>query len=48
MCNSEIIHTINAVISYLPLIFISWFGSPIIFIVTSIFASIYDLQFVII
>ena len=48
MCNSEIVHTINAVISYLPLIFISWFESPIIFIVTSIFASIYDLQFVII
>ena len=48
MCNSEIVHEINVLISYLLLIFIIWFGSPIVFILTSILASIYDLQFVII
>ena len=48
MCNSEIVHEINVLISYFPLIFIIWFGSPIVFILTSILASMYDLQFVII
>ncbi len=46
MCNSEKIHTINIFISYIPLSFIIWFGQPYAFIVTSIFASLYDLLFV--
>ena len=48
MCNSEIIHTINVFISYIPLLFIIWFNQPIAFIITSIIASLYDLHFVII
>lgn len=48
MCNSEIIHTINTIVSYIPLVFIIWHGSPIVFVITSICASIYDLQFVVI
>ncbi len=48
MCNSEIIHTIDIFISYIPLLLIICFGSPIVFILTSIIASIFDLQFVII
>lgn len=46
MCNSEIIHTINTIVSYIPLIFIIWYGKPIVFVITSICASMYDLQFV--
>lgn len=48
MCNSEIIHTIDLFISYIPLLLIICFGSPIVFTLTSILASLFDLQFVII
>lgn len=47
MCNSEIIHSINFILSYIPIIFSIWFGEIEVFIITSVLASIYDLQFVI-
>lgn len=46
-CNSEIVHTANIVASYIPILFSIWFNSLPVFIVTSVFASIYDLQFVV-
>lgn len=46
-CNSEIIHTLNIIISYIPILFSIWFDSLPVFIITSVLASIYDLQFVI-
>lgn len=46
-CNSEIIHTLNIFISYIPVLFSIWFDSLPVFIITSVLASIYDLQFVI-
>lgn len=46
-CLSEIIHTVNVIISYIPIIFSIWFGAAAVFIITSVLASVYDLQFVI-
>ncbi len=46
-CNSEIIHTLNFIISYIPILFSVWFDSLPVFIITSLLASVYDLQFVI-
>lgn len=46
-CNSEIVHTANIFASYIPILFSIWFDSLPVFIVTSVFAGIYDLQFVI-
>lgn len=46
-CNSEIVHTANIFASYIPILFSIWFNSLPVFVVTSVFASVYDLQFVI-
>ncbi len=46
MCNSELVHTFSALLSYLPLLLIIFFGSPVVFIITSIVASFVDLLFV--
>ncbi|MDE5558828.1 MAG: hypothetical protein K2J32_14270 [Ruminococcus sp.] len=46
-CNSEIVHTANIFVSYIPILFSIWFNSLFVFIITSVLASIYDLQFVI-
>lgn len=46
-CNSEIVHTVNIFASYIPILFSIWFNSLPVFIITSVLASIYDLQFVI-
>lgn len=45
-CNSEIVHTANIVASYIPIVFSVWFNSLPVFVITSVLASIYDLQFV--
>ncbi|MDE6781517.1 MAG: hypothetical protein K2J40_08675 [Ruminococcus sp.] len=45
-CNSEIVHTVNIFASYIPILFSIRFGSLPVFIITSVSASIYDLQFV--
>lgn len=46
-CNSEIVHTANIFASYIPMLFSIWFNSLPVFIITSVLASIYDLQFVV-
>lgn len=46
-CNSEIVHTANIFASYIPVLFSIWFNSLPVFIITSVLASIYDLQFVV-
>ena len=47
MCQSEIVHEINVVLSFLPLFASIWFGSFIVFCVTSIVAACFDMVFVI-
>lgn len=46
-CNSEIVHTANIIASYIPILFSIQFNSLSVFIITSVLASIYDLQFVV-
>lgn len=47
-CQSEIVHEINMVLSFVPIIFTIWFGSLAAFIITSILAFCFDSLFVII
>ena len=47
MCQSEIVHEINVIISFVPLLFSMAFGSFMAFLITSIIAAIFDLCFVI-
>ena len=46
-CQSEVVHEINMVLSFVPIIFTIWFGSFVAFLVTSIAAFIFDSIFVI-
>ncbi len=46
-CNAEIVHIANIFASYIPILFSIWFDSLHVFIITSVLASIYDLQFVV-
>lgn len=47
MCQSELVHETNMVLSFLPLIAVKWFGSFYVFLITSICAFLFDLVFVI-
>lgn len=47
-CQSEIVHEINAVLSFLPLLSTGVFGSFMVFLITSVLASCFDLMFVIV
>lgn len=47
MCQSELVHETNMVLSFLPLIAVKWFGSFYVFLITSICGSLFDLVFVI-
>lgn len=47
-CQSEVVHEINMVLSFLPIILIIWFGSPAAFIITSLVAFFFDGIFVIV
>lgn len=46
-CRNEVIHTVIAVLSYIPLLFTIWFGAFWVFFITSIIASLVDTTFVI-
>lgn len=46
-CRNEIIHTVVALLSYIPLIFSFWFGAFWVFMITSVIASCVDMIFVI-
>ena len=48
MAQAELVHRIIMVLSFVPIILIIPYGTPMIFIVTSLFASLFDLQFVMI
>ncbi|MCH5299455.1 MAG: hypothetical protein J1E96_06820 [Ruminococcus sp.] len=46
-CQSEIVHEVNMVLSFVPVIFSVWFGSLEVFVITSFMAFLYDSMFVI-
>lgn len=48
MCQSELVHETNVVLSFIPLIASKWFGSFYVFLITSICGAIFDLLFVVI
>lgn len=47
MCQSELVHETNIILSFFPVIASKWFGSFYIFFITSICGAIFDLLFVI-
>jgi len=47
-CQSEIVHEMNAVLSFLPLFTTGVFGSFMVFLITSVLAACFDLMFVIV
>ncbi len=46
-CRSEVIHEINMLLSFLPLLFSLYFGAFPVFIITSVLAALFDGIFVI-
>ena len=48
MCQSELVHEINIIISFLPIVSHIWFGALPVFVITSILAACFDMLFVII
>ena len=46
MCCAEVVHTVIAVLSYVPLLFIIPFGEPVVFLVTSVLSSLLDVGFI--
>lgn len=46
-CQSEVVHEVNMVLSFVPIIFSVWFGSLVVFLLTSCAAFIFDGIFVI-
>lgn len=46
-CQSEIVHEINMVLSFVPVMFTVWFGALIAFLITSCVACCFDSVFVI-
>ncbi|MBE6934533.1 MAG: hypothetical protein E7462_05760 [Ruminococcaceae bacterium] len=47
MCQSEIVHEIIVVLSFLPIVFAVWFGAFPVFAITSVLAAGFDLAFVV-
>ena len=47
MCQSELVHETNVVLSFVPVIWTIWWGSLWVFIITSICAAAFDMIFVI-
>lgn len=45
-CQSELVHEINAVISFVPILAAVWFGAFWVFFITSILSAMFDLLFV--
>jgi len=46
MCQSEIVHETNLLLSFIPLLASIWFGAFAVFLITSICAAVFDLLFV--
>ncbi len=47
MCQSELVHETNIILSFMPLMASKWFGSFYVFLITSICGAAFDLVFVI-
>jgi len=47
MCQAEVVHEVIMLLSFVPVLFIIPFGSPAVFIITSVLAALYDSLFVI-
>lgn len=47
MCQSELVHETDMLLSFAPILFSLWFGELAVFIVTSVLAAALDLVFVI-
>lgn len=48
MCQAELVHETNIVLSFLPMIAVKWFGSFGVFLITSVCGAVFDLVFVVI
>lgn len=48
MCQAELVHETNIILSFIPVIAAKWFGSFYVFLITSVSGAIFDLIFVII
>lgn len=46
-CQSEVVHEVNMVLSFVPVIFTVWFGALAAFLITSCVACVFDSIFVI-
>ena len=46
MCQSELVHETNVILSFLPIMASVWFGALGVFIITSIMSAVFDLMFV--
>ncbi|MBR1457594.1 MAG: hypothetical protein IJ594_10620 [Oscillospiraceae bacterium] len=46
MCQAELVHETIAVLSFLPLLAVRWFGSFWVFLITSVLSALLDLMFV--
>jgi len=46
MCQSELVHETNVLLSFLPIIASRWFGALPVFAVTSVLAAVFDLMLV--
>lgn len=47
MCQSELVHETNIILSFVPIIAYKWFGAFYVFLITSICGAVFDLLFVI-
>lgn len=46
-CQAELVHETIVLLSFVPIIFSIWFDSIMVFIITSVFAALFDMIFVI-
>lgn len=46
MCQSELVHETNVIVSFFPVFAAAWFGSFWVFLVTSLLSAAFDLMFV--
>lgn len=47
MCQAELVHETITVLSFVPVLFAIWFGQLPVFLITSLLAAAFDMQFVI-
>lgn len=48
MCQAELVHETIAVLSFLPVVASVWLGEPLVFLLTSLLAAIFDMMFAVI